>query len=388
MKISFSILVFITILTLTKIVNGQQVFFLINGTAKNDNEDQRIVSKGYNEAFVVDFVQAIQKEFPCAMVRNLPDVKKIIQEMRLWGTPAFGNQNVGPKINNLIKAIANSDYWVSYSIYPINEENAIAEVKCSNRKGKSLVEFSITLSNNTLLSPAIIEPVDRLVKLLTKYEICPYTGPIKVDVKTDRADQKTEKYPIYCNGMDGMYKLDWTLNKTSSASWNLNKTDKFQTSGTVTYILRDETKTEEQNDCYTCPSGRQGPRWYKENILKTAKLEGLSIESVHDDRQIEDARAEITFLDNGTYMLKVQSASRKGDLNLRTDKQAEGTCSKDNPPPKNITKKADISLDENFGPFSGTSLDKVLNQKETIIREDPVTKEKTTITFDFNLKRN
>jgi hypothetical protein len=388
MKISFTILVFITILTLTKKVTGQQVFFLINGTAKNDNEDQRIVSKGYNEAFVVDFVQAIQKEFPCAMVRNLPDAKKIIQEMRLWGTPAFGNQNVGPIINNLIKAIANSDYWVSYSLYPINEESAIAEVKCSNRKGKSLVEFSITLNNNSLLNPAIIEPVDRLVKLLTKYEICPYTGPINVEVKTELIEKKTESYPIYCNGMDGIYKLDKSINKTSLANWKLNKIDKIQTNGSVTYNLREETQIDEQNDCFTCPSGRLGPRWYKEKVLKTAKIEGISKESVVDKQQIEDARAEITFLDNGTYMLKVQAASRKGDLNLRTDKHAEGTCSNDNPPPENITKKADISLDENFGPYSGTSLDKVLNQKETITRVDPVTKEKTTITFDFSLKRD
>jgi hypothetical protein len=388
MKISFTILVFITILTLTKKVTGQQVFFLINGTAKNDNEDQRIVSKGYNEAFVVDFVQAIQKEFPCAMVRNLPDAKKIIQEMRLWGTPAFGNQNVGPIINNLIKAIANSDYWVSYSLYPINEESAIAEVKCSNRKGKSLVEFSITLNNNSLLNPAIIEPVDRLVKLLTKYEICPYTGPINVEVKTELIEKKTESYPIYCNGMDGVYKLDKSINKTSLANWKLNKIDKIQTNGSVTYNLREETQIDEQNDCFTCPSGRLGPRWYKEKVLKTAKIEGISKESVVDKQQIEDARAEITFLDNGTYMLKVQAASRKGDLNLRTDKHAEGTCSNDNPPPENITKKADISLDENFGPYSGTSLDKVLNQKETITRVDPVTKEKTTITFDFSLKRD
>jgi hypothetical protein len=101
----------------------------------------------------------------------------------------------------------------------------------------------------------------------------------------------------------------------------------------------------------------------------------------------EDARAEITFLENGTYTLKVRAATRKVDLGLRIEKHAEGTCSNDNPPPEEITKKADIPLVEIFGPFSGTGEDKVLNQKETIIREDPITKEKTTITFDFRLSR-
>lgn len=387
MKILLAILVFITILPLPKKVNGQQVTFLINGTAKNDNEDQRILSQGYNDAFLVDFVQAIQKEFPCAIVRNLPDAKKSIEEMRLWGTPAFGNQNVGPKINNLINAIANSDYWVSYRLYPINEENAIAEVKCSDRKGKILAEFATTLSIESLFNNQSLEPVKQLVKQLSKYEICPYTGPINVEIKTERIDEKTESHTVYCNGMDGVFKLDISINKTSSASWKLNKTDKFQTSGTVTYYLREETQTDEQNDCYTCPSGRLGPRWYKEKVIKTAKVEGLSNESVADNQQIEDARAEIIFFENGTYTLKVTAASKKGDLKLKTEKHAEGTCSNENPPPENITKKADIPLVENFGPYTGTSLDKVLNQKETIIRVDPVTKEKTTINFEFNLKK-
>jgi hypothetical protein len=38
-------------------------------------------------------------------------------------------------------------------------------------------------------------------------------------------------------------------------------------------------------------------------------------------------------------------------------------------------------------PFQGTSEEKVLSQKQTITRVDPLTKEKTTISFDFNLKR-
>lgn len=388
MRLSIAILVIITILSLNKIANGQQVAFLLNGSAKNETEDQRELSKGFNDRFLVDFVQAIQKEFPCAIIRNMPDAKRSIEEMRLWGTPAFGSQDVGPKIKNLTNAIANSDYWVNYSIFPVSKETAVAEVKCSDRKGKLIAEGSTTISINSLFENDFIEPVNKLVKQLLKYEICPYSGPINVEVKTERTDEKTESYPVYCNGMDGIYKLEWSVNKTSSAIWNLNKTDKFQTGGTVTYNLCEETKTDEQNDCFTCPSGRLGPRWYKEKALKTAKIEGLSNESIADNQQIEDARTEITFLENGTYTVKVTAASRKGELKLKTEKHAEGTCSNDNPPPEDITKKADIPLDEIFGPLSGTGEDKVLNQKETITRENPVTKEKTTVTYNFNLKRD
>ena len=388
MKNLFAIFVLIAFFSFSGNIFGQQVSFLFNSTKKTDTEDQRELSNGFNQTFLVDAVQSIQKEFPCVVARYLPDSKLCINEMLLWGTPAFGNQDVGPKIKKLVSYFANSDYWVNFSLYPINKYMAVAEIKCSDKKGKILAEFTINIGIEQIMSNEIIEPVNKLVKQLLKYEICPYTGSINVEVKTERTDKKTESYPVYCNGMDGIYKLDWSVNKTSSASWNLNKTDKFQTSGTVTYNLREETKTDEQNDCFTCPSGRLGPRWYKEKVIKTAKIEGLSNESVADDQQIEDARTEITFLENGTYTVKVTAASKKGDLKLKTGKHAEGTCSNENPPLEDITKKADIPLDEIFGPFNGTGEDKVLNQKETITREDPITKEKTTITFDFNLKRD
>ena len=382
-------LIAVIILLLNSVnVESQEALFLFDGNFSGETHEDQVLSRGMREAFLVDVIQALQEEFPCANVSYLGDIKLCLAEMELWGTPAFGNQDVGPKIKKLLNRLNNADYWVTFCIYPVSKTMSIAELKCSDKKGKKMVQFSINMSTASIFDKDFIEPAKKFVRELLKYEICAYTGPIKVEVKTERTDKKTESYPVYCNGMDGIYKLDWTLNKTSSAIWNLNKTDKFQTSGTVTYNLREETKTDEQNDCFTCPSGRLGPRWYKERVLKTAKIEGLSNESVADNQQIADARTEITFLENGTYTVKVTATSQKGDFKLKTEKHAEGTCSNENPPPVEITKKADIFLDEIFGPFNGTGKDKVLNQKETITREDPITKEKTTITFDFNLKRD
>ena len=86
-------------------------------------------------------------------------------------------------------------------------------------------------------------------------------------------------------------------------------------------------------------------------------------------------------------MLMVKAASKKGDLKLKTERKTEGTCDNKTDSPENITKKADVPLNEIFGPFRGTSLDKNLSEQKTITREDPLTKEKTTITYNFNLSR-
>ena len=163
MKVLFVIFVFIAIIPLPRVAVAQQVSFLFNSTVKNDNEDQRVLSKGFNEAFLVDAVQEIQKEFPCAVCRYLPDLRLCINEIRLWGTPAFGSQDVGPKIEKLINYFENSDYWVNYSLYPISNTMAVAEVKCADRKGKTLVEFTANLGIDQIMSNNIFLQVISLI---------------------------------------------------------------------------------------------------------------------------------------------------------------------------------------------------------------------------------
>ena len=128
---------------------------------------------------------------------------------------------------------------------------------------------------------------------------------------------------------------------------------------------------------------------YTERITQTAVIEGLSKESRFEGEKVSDAYSQLIFEDNGTYFLKIKSASRKGNRKVKTIQHAEGTCGNLNTPPKNETREnnVDIALPETFGPFKGTSEEKVLSQKQTFTRIDPLTKEKTTISFDFNLKR-
>jgi hypothetical protein len=229
----------------------------------------------------------------------------------------------------------------------------------------------------------------KLVESLKQIEICSFKGPINITIKTERSDKKTSSHTVYCNKNDGLYKLDESINKTSDANWKLTKTGRNFTGGTVNYNLLEDSHTEEQNDCYTCSSGRQGPRISTENKHKTIKIEGLSNESVYENQKIDDARTEIKFNEDGTYTLKVKATSKKGESRERNEIKAEGTCDIKNDPPEQINKMVDVPLPEiTFGPYPGNSLDKALVNSGTYSTVDPLTKERTTITFDFNLKRD
>lgn len=337
----------------------------------------------YFPHFEVEFANALKKEFPCVEISSQSTIASILELERQ-------KQLLGGEERDLasIGGAMGCDYLVGLKVRVIGNTALITALCIDTRTSKVISRSMASVVDGSAGIKAIEKVSKELVEGLKSFEICPFKGPINVMVKTELTDKKTESYSVYCNGLDGLYKLDVTTNNTSDANWKLSKTSKNRVIGSVTYTLQEETEKEEHNDCYICPSGRQGSRLYKETVLKTAKVEGLSTESIADNQQIEDARAIITFFDNGTYTLKVKAASRKGDMKLRTEKKAEGTCDNQNPPPQNINKKADVGLKETtFGPFPGTSLDKVLNHKDTYSTVDPVTKEKTTITYSFNLKR-
>jgi hypothetical protein len=340
---------------------------------------------GYFPHFEVEFANALKKEFPCVETMSDNTILTLLEHEKQKQFLGAGDYE---ELSTIGQAMG-CDYLVSLKVQVLGNTALITALCADTRKSKVISRSMASVVDGSAGIKAMEKVSKELVEGLKKFEICPFKGPINVEVKTGLTDKKNESYAVYCNGLDGFYKLDVTVNNTSDANWELNKTSKNRLIGSVTYNLREETETEEQNDCHTCTSGRLGPRLYKETVLKTAKVEGLSNESVADNQQIEDARAEITFFDNGTYTLKVKATSRKGDLKLRTEKKAEGTCDNQNPPPQSIDKKADVPLKETtFGPFPGTSLDKVLSHKDTYSTIDPVTKEKTTITYDFNLKRD
>jgi hypothetical protein len=373
------IMLMLFLLTGSVLAKAKNPMFFIATSCNNQ------AATGYMGLFESEFSNALKKEFPCVETLSDNHVVTLLQHEKQKQMLSAGDYEEISKIGEAM----GSDYLVSLKVQVIEKTVLITAFCIDNRTSKVISRSTANGIGENAGIQAVEKVSKQLVDGLKKYEICPFKGPINVVVKTERNDKKNQTYAVYCNNMDGLFKQDVTVNNTSDADWKLQKTGKNQVKGSVTYNLREETETEEQNDCYICPSGRQGARMYTEKITKTSKVEGLSNESVADNQQIEDARAEITFLDNGTYTLKVKAASRKGDLTLITEKKAKGTCDNLSPPPEKITKKADVPLNEvTFGPFQGTSLDKILSHKDTYSTIDPVNKEKSTITYDFNLKRD
>lgn len=323
-----------------------------------------------------------KQQLPCTELQEMEDIVTRLRFQRmqsLLGTPG------ADEMNNIAGGLG-----IEYLII-VNASTMNNMINCSARcffyKKKECIAEGNFRNSMQDMNECAHQVARKMIKELSDLEICPFKGTINVTVKTERRDQQVESHPVFCNQNDGLYRHETNINNNSNMIWKLNKSGKNTTDGSVNIRLYEETTIEEQNDCAPCPNGSQARRMVNERTVKQANVDGLSKESVFEGIKIDDARTTIKFNLDSTYIIMVEAASRSGDSKLKTETKIEGSCEKVNKTDKE-DKKVDIPLFEIFGPFKGTSFDKVLTGSNTNVRDDTSIKEKTTITYDFNLKKD
>jgi hypothetical protein len=383
MKRSTLVILFIVVFIPCQQVVCQHMTMLLLPKAGSADSNLLYLSRGLNVIFMSDVVNEMERNYPCVGVTDPKSIEICMGELRLQATPEFGSRDIRPVVNKIANSLTNPDFAVKYSMYVNSEEMAQATVTCANSEGEIIADFSEPFPPSEVTGEAIISPVKRLMDNLKKHEICPYTGPVNVEVTSERAESSSSSTP--CDA--GMIVTDVEINSNSTLRWELVKEDLARTSGTVTYDMKENYKTVISNSCYICEDGTKGFAKTTETTESEARVQGLSNESISDGAQVSDARIRITFLDDGTYLLTVKATSEKGPMKITTEKKFDGPCtsSNENEPPDTKTKSIDVPITAVFGPYKGTAEDKVLSQNE----EKDVSRgnEKATVKIDFTLTR-
>ncbi len=387
MKRTLSIMLFFLAMQPTFLFGSQKepLFFLtyyIDGDSIGKKE-----AEGVPGLFFATFTNLLKNEFPCARHNSVDAVRELLgfnKQQQLLGTP--GSEGT-------LKSVAGamgSDYLVILDIKCFYQANTISfSAHCTEiASGKKLVMVQSGSSLYGDWADAMIAMTEKMVEGFKAYEICAFKGPLSVEVLTDSTDKKTEEYGVYCSKMDRNYKKTVTHEKKSSADWKLEKVGKSNGSGTVVYSMAEKHTIDELNECYTCESMVTGSRHYTDNTVSFAEIRGIGDRPQNEGDYVKYATIRLNFLDNDTYTIQVDAASKPGELKTIREEKATGECQTFDKPQEQRTNKTDIGLHEILGPYDGNSLYKVLQEEETIERVDPVTKERTTIKISFNLKRD
>lgn len=329
-------------------------------------------------------VPRLKKEYPCIEYLDTDGLTALLsleRQRQLLGT---GDENA---LQNMASALG-CKYLISINVKVMQDQSLITLIFMDNTKAKTLSRSFQTAQYGDPSIDAAEKATNDLFEGLKEYEICPFKGEIKAKIVSTIKDNQKEEYSVYCNGNDGTYLKTTTKNKYSENDWTIQKVKLNGSTGTVKISLSEESTTDEENWCYECAPNKQGQRTYHEKITTYADIQGLSMESENEGIKVDDARCYLTFMDDGTYILRVTAASTQGEKKTIKDVSAHGVCDNKNAPPEKTTNKVDVGLNEIWGPFKGNAQDKTLSHKDTIKRTDPVTKEETTITYEFNLTRD
>ena len=331
---------------------------------------------GLCEQFIII---AISKKFPCASIKDEWEVKQNLEWERI--RQVF-NPEGESRLENIASAL-NCDYLIHFTVNVVGNKFYIDEFFADFKKAKVLARAS---SKGTIseVTDKINQISKDLIKQMEEYEICPYLGPLNIEVKSNRDEENTSTSPAPCDG--GTLTTTLTIKSNSTLSWKFNKVARRVTTGEVNYDLTEDYKTVRSYSCYECKDGLETAMTFTDTRNSETNVEGLSNESVSEGKKIDDARIQIVFKDDGTYLVLVKATSKKGDLKETTETKTQGACEVESKPPVTKNKSIDIPITAVFGRYQGSAEDKVLSQKET--KDVSQGKETTTVSIDFNLVKN
>ena len=284
-----------------------------------------------------------------------------------------------------------SDYMVFLSMNEVNSSLLNVSAKCIYSKKPNVIAESFkafrTSMNYAAFAAACTEVTNELIKELGKYEICAFQGPVDITISSDLDSTSVESYNVYCNQSDQQYRKEKVIKNHTFSEWKLQRKGIPWTDGTMTFYTDEMTQSTEEDGCHKCKSGREGGLVTTMKSTLKVKGSGISHDSKYHEKEQDDTRIELRFLENGTYLVIAKGTSKPVTGQEMVTLKAEGTCDNQTEQTKPVPRDITVPLNTIFGPYSGKATDKTLQQKDEKKVIDPVTREEQTIKIDFSLKQ-
>lgn len=352
--------------------NAARVRFFVISQSKSELVDAKTICGVFETMLFNDLREA----FPCVDYLDQSALHALLGLERKKALLGAGDDSA---LQNLAGAIG-SEYLVKFTAEVVGNQLYMSAY-CMDMKKAEVIARTEAYGAIGQAESNVKKASKELVKQLKEYEICPYSGPVTIDVKTELDDSQTDKVNCPCGG--DVATITTTRKTNGTMKWELKKIGKNSCSGTAEYDLNEKMTTESNYPCIKCKNGDQGFTKITETSESKAKVQGLSNESFSEGKQVDDARIMLYFLEDGTYTVLIKATSKKGVLNVTTEKKYEGACENESEPKDTKNKSIDIPFVHVLGPYKGTAQDKVLHQKET--KDISVENEKVTLTVDFTL---
>ncbi|MFT3831161.1 MAG: hypothetical protein QM691_15800 [Opitutaceae bacterium] len=340
-----------------------------------------------------DLLQSrIGAEFPGTRIKTRHAILKSLDDLRHLATYGTATDN-SPDYQNELAELGNqmaADHLVVLEVTPMGGQWIVNGKWFDARKAKALARRMETAGSDTgSLLDAVGRIADKLVDDAAYFEICGYTGPIKITIHSTRSANGRDERPAACNNMEQTYVKTTTTDRTTDTALVLTRTDRIWATGTLEYASIETEDIEELDPCHQCTTRTWGMRYFTEHKRTETRITGFSEDSSTTEHRHTDVRVYLVFDRGGTFRLELESASEMGTQHVKIDRTAEGQCDTDLAEPK-VDERSRITIPFHhvFGPFQGSPRDRTLSARQDFHPKDPVTKETTTISVEFDLSRD
>lgn len=334
----------------------------------------------YHKMFEDVLVDALETSFPCVSITTDQSIREGFEHLKQLQLKGEDSEQQNADFSNMVARV---DIYVFVRV-SLNSYGLVSfTANCRDAKYEELASCSFWSETSELNQNYLKTKIQSLIDDLKYVEICTYTGPITIEVKSERDETESFYIPSPCGGDNALVTATRKVNMT--LNWDLYKGSLHSGYGNVKYDLKENYTTVTNFPCYKCKNGDQGPVKITEIVETEAKTEGISTESISEGKHVDDVRIGIVFFENGTYSILVKATSKKGVQKNSAEKKFEGMCESESEPKDTKDRQINVPLEITLGPYAGTSEEKTLHQKETIDLSKG--QEKTSLTIDFTLTR-
>jgi hypothetical protein len=355
----------------------------------------------------------VKKEFPCASILTLKDLKALLETERVrellgeYFLNPSGNEINDKEFQSILDKTQERNrqpfldavgcrYYIILRILAIGKTTTINLLFKDRQNQKNDLGFFCESNCGDVNSGPFKSMIDQLVKELAYHEICPYKGSVNIAVNSELKKQSTSEHPVFCNNADGVFKQSSLVDNETDQQWKLKRIGKPDTNGEMTATIRERKEERIEDACHACSSGsRQGGRIYNKSTTVSASVDGLATRTkIMGEKENHSAAISLSFARNGTFMINISGSSEAANYKGTIIETAQGTCDSidktvkltENQIFEKIKFNRSVPLLANCGPFPGTPYDKKLSGKKTF-RLKELTGEETTISIDFDLER-
>ena len=340
----------------------------------------------YADSYETVMESYLKDAFPCAKITKHSGIRTRVSRERL--NQLLGGDNQQELLD--IGKDMNWDYFVKLSLKTFEGRKIMVRAVCLERKNVNCIAdagYTWATMDYQGIKAGVNEMSKQLIDKLSKYEICPFTGPVSITISSDLDSTNVEEYSVFCNQMDQQYRKEEVINNHTFSEWKLVRKGIPWTDGTMTFYTDEVSKVTIEDGCHKCESGREGGLVTTKKSSMKIKGQGISHDSRFKGQKQDDTRIELEFFENGQYVLKAKGTSLPVQGEEVLSRKAEGTCDNEPEETNRFPRDIRVPLKVIFGPYNGKTTDNVLQQKDTKKVKDPITDENQTITIDFTLNR-